>query len=109
MSPSPSIVPHVPDDRDVYLVLDDFGARLGRAWRETTEEDTSRATLIDHLLQGQYNNPVRIIAFNVAEGCARDVTREIADELRYRCAELGQVPDALQALLDRAASTARGP
>jgi uncharacterized protein (DUF58 family) len=101
MSPSPSIVPHTPADRDIYIVLDDFGSMLGRAWRETAEEDTGRATLIQYLLEGHYNNPVRIVAFNTAEGWARDVTREIADELRYRCAELEHVPDALQVLLGR--------
>jgi hypothetical protein len=100
--PSPSTVPHAPNDRQtVYLVLDDFGTRLGRAWRETVEEDTSRATLIEYLLQGQFNNPARIIPFNLAEGWARDVTREIADELRDRCAELGHLPASLEMLLDR--------
>jgi hypothetical protein len=37
MSRSPSFVPP-DDDRDVCLVLDDFGGRLGRAWRETKEK-----------------------------------------------------------------------
>ena len=32
---SPSIIPD-DADRDIYLVLDDFG-QLGRAWRETDE------------------------------------------------------------------------
>ena len=27
------IAPGSPDDVEVYLVLDDFGGRLGRAWR----------------------------------------------------------------------------
>jgi hypothetical protein len=36
----PSIAPSSPDDVDVYLVLDDFDERLGRAWRETDEERT---------------------------------------------------------------------
>ncbi|MCS3978749.1 hypothetical protein [Bradyrhizobium japonicum] len=31
---SPSIVPG--SERDIYLVLDDFGGRLGRAWTERT-------------------------------------------------------------------------
>jgi hypothetical protein len=34
-STSPSIVP------DTYLVLEDFGAKLGRAWRETDAEATT--------------------------------------------------------------------
>ena len=31
---SPSIVPPG-EDQDVYLVLDDFGGRIGQSWRET--------------------------------------------------------------------------
>ena len=41
MRRSPSIVPET-DDREIYLVLDDFGTRLGRAWAETDEERTDR-------------------------------------------------------------------
>jgi hypothetical protein len=80
MPRSPSIVP---DDtnRDVYLVLDDFGP-LGRAWRETDEAGTSRTSLVRNLLAGQYEDPVRIVAFNTAQGWSRDVTVDIADELR---------------------------
>ena len=37
MRSSPSIAPAPPGDVDFYLVLDDFGARLGRAWREANE------------------------------------------------------------------------
>src|SRR5215472_12068527 len=33
-----------------------------RAWRETDEADTDRATLIQHLFEGQYTNPVRIVS-----------------------------------------------
>jgi hypothetical protein len=38
--------PALPDDVDVYLVLDDFGERLGRAWRETDEERTDWETMV---------------------------------------------------------------
>jgi hypothetical protein len=55
-------------------VLDDFGGRLGRAWRETDEEDTDRETLIRDLMDDQYSHPARIVAFNTAEGWSRDVT-----------------------------------
>ena len=54
MRASPSIVPGI--DRDVYLVLDDFG--LGCAWRETNVEDTDLEAVIDDLWEGQYSNPV---------------------------------------------------
>lgn len=81
-------------------MLDDFGF-LGRAWRETDEADTNRETLVQDLLDGQYDSPVRIVAFNTAEGWSGDVTEDIADELRDRCAEVGDIPVRLQELLDR--------
>jgi hypothetical protein len=97
MRTSPSIVP-VATDRDIYLVLDDFGGRLGRAWRETDEASADRAAVIRGLLEGQYADPVRIIAFNTAEGWSRDVTDDIADELRERGEE---VPASLSDFLER--------
>ncbi len=97
MTGSPSIVPEAAE-RDVYLVLDDFGS-LGRAWSETAETDTERPILIRHLMEGQYGNPVRVIAFNTAAGWSRDVTEEIARELRRRGNEQGEVPPSLQAFL----------
>jgi hypothetical protein len=82
---SPSIVP--PSNQDVYLVLEDFGDWLGQAWRETDVEDTNLETLLRHLLEGQYSNPVRIVAFNTVERWSRDVSEEVAQILRQRCAE----------------------
>jgi hypothetical protein len=80
MGTSPSIAPHGPE-QDTYLVLDDFG-RLGRAWRETDEYATDRETMIRDLVEGEFKNPVRTVTFNTAEGWCRDVTVDIADELR---------------------------
>jgi hypothetical protein len=88
--------------QDTYLVLDDFGGRLGRAWRETDEGATSREVLICDLMDGQYNNPARIVAFNTAEGWSRDVTMDIADELRRRLVEYDEVPAALQEFVETA-------
>jgi hypothetical protein len=98
MSRSPSIVPG-DTDRDIYLVLDHFGI-LGRVWREADDGETDRATLIRHLLEGQYDDPIRIVAFNIAEGWSRDVTDEIATELRKHCADRGETPVSLQEFLD---------
>jgi hypothetical protein len=99
-SPS-SIVPEHPH-HDVYLVLDDFGP-LGRAWREADESGTHRATLVRNLLEGQYENPVRIVAFNTAEGWSRDVTWDIADELRRRYVEFDEVPASVVRFVEAAA------
>src|SRR6201988_311378 len=99
MRRAPSIVPDDPD-REVYLVLDDFGEQLGLAWRETDEADTELEKLIENLLAGQYTNPIRIVAFNIVEGWSRDVTKEIALELRAHCAQRGEVPSSLERFLD---------
>ena len=82
---SPSIVP--PSNQDVYLVLEDFGDWLGQAWRETDVEDTNLETLLRHLLEGQYSNPIRIVAFNTSEGWSRDVSEDVAQMLLLRSAE----------------------
>jgi len=82
MRPSASIVPGI--DRDTYLILDDFG-RIGCAWRETNVEDTELESVINDLLEGQYSNPVRVLGFNTAEGWSRDVSEDVARELRQRC------------------------
>ncbi|MGA8898757.1 hypothetical protein [Bradyrhizobium sp.] len=97
MRASPSIAPHGPD-QDTYLVLDDFG-RTGRAWRETDEGATDRETLILNLLSGEYKNPVRIVTFNTAEGWSRDVTVDVADEVRRRLVECGEISESILAFL----------
>ena len=101
MRTSPSITPHGPE-QDTYIVLDDFGS-LGRAWRETDEAGANRATLLRNLLDEQYENPVRIVAFNATEGWSRDVTVDIADELRRRFVEYDEVPEAVLAFMEAAA------
>ncbi|WP_291700776.1 hypothetical protein [Bradyrhizobium sp.] len=66
MGTSPSMMPDV-SDRDTYLVLDDFGSRLGRAWREIDEHSSDSDTLIRDLFAGEYVKPARIVAFTTAE------------------------------------------
>ena len=93
MRSSPPSAPHQPQ-QDTYLVLEDFGPR-GRCWRASDEEDTDRETLIRDLFSGEYTEPVRIVAFNSAEGWCRDVTLDIADEVRRRYAEMDDVSDSV--------------
>ncbi|MCK1393675.1 hypothetical protein [Bradyrhizobium sp. 1] len=100
MRSSPSIVPADRLDRDIYLVLEDFGARAGCAWRETDEQDTDRDTIVRDLLSGQYTYPVRIVAFNAIQGHARDATSEIADALAEAAAGNAEITPALQAFIE---------
>ena len=85
---SPPLAP-VGFDVDVYVVLDDFGS-IGRSYRETAEEGADRESLIRDLMGGQYNNPVRIVCFNTAQGTSRDATLEIAQEILDRVSRKGE-------------------
>ncbi|MEY9466263.1 hypothetical protein ABH973_006676 [Bradyrhizobium ottawaense] len=97
MRSSPSIVPTDRLDRDIYLVLEDFGARAGCAWRETDEADTDLETVLRDILSGQYTYPLRIVCFNPVEGWSRDATPDIADALAERAANAdAEISPALQ-------------
>jgi len=95
-----SIIPN-DDDQNVYLVVDDFG-RDGRAWREADVENTDVETVILDLLEGQYKNPVRVVAFNTAEKWSQDVSADVTHELRQRCdLQLRDVPFYVEDFVER--------
>jgi hypothetical protein len=73
----------------VYLVLDDFGA-LGCAYRETDAAQADPRRVVADLLSGQYRHPLRVVAFNTAEGWARDVSADIARKVLNCALELDQ-------------------
>jgi hypothetical protein len=76
-----SLVPQY--DVTVYLVLDDYGS-IGRVYRETDEGEADLEKIISNIQSGQYKKVARVIAFNTAEGWARDVTEDVALEVRER-------------------------
>jgi hypothetical protein len=95
-------VPIVPygADQTVYLVVDSFG-RLGTAYRETDIERTDLETVITDLMSGQFNDPVRVVAFNSLEHWAQDVSSDIGFEIQGRCDIDGHdIPEALRDFVD---------
>jgi hypothetical protein len=103
---TPSIVPG-DEDRDVCLVVNDFGRR-GSAYCETDVEATDLETVIQDLLDGQYWHPVRVVSFNTGEGWSRDISADVADELRRRCElEARQIPPSLEGFFARHESLSR--
>ena len=97
---TPSIVPQG-DDQNVYLVVDDLG-RNGRVWREADVETADLETVILDLLDGQYRNPIRVVAFNTIEGWSQDVSADVAQELRRRCdLQMRDMPSSIQAFVRR--------
>jgi hypothetical protein len=96
----PSIVPDG-QEPTVYLVLNDFG-RYGRAYSETSEERADLETTITDLMTGQYDRPVRVVAFNTAEGWSTDVSEDIAREIMRRLDITGdELPSALKSFIDQ--------
>ena len=97
---TPSIVPNG-TDQTIYLVLDDFGL-LGRAYRETDPDQADLETVISDLRSGQYDNPVRVVAFNTAERWAGDVSEDIAREIMRRIGLAGdELPSSLEEFVNQ--------
>jgi hypothetical protein len=64
----------------VWLVLDELKSS-GPVWREMSQADANEVTVIDWIIEGQFNRPLSVVAFNIEEGWSRDATKEIAFKL----------------------------
>jgi hypothetical protein len=86
------------DGQNAYMVVDDFG-RNGGVYRDAETADLE--TVILDLLEDQYKDPIRVVAFNTAEGWSQDASEDIAQELRRRCdLQLRDVPPGIQHFVD---------
>ena len=74
------------NDTDVYLVVEDFGAN-GRSFLETDIAQADRDTVLRNFISGQYENALRVVCFNTAEGWSRDVSEDIASEILDRACD----------------------
>lgn len=82
-APKPMAVPYGADET-VYLVVDSFG-RQRSGYYETEVERSDLETIVEELISGQFNDPIRVVAFNTLEHWSKDVSGEIADEIQARC------------------------
>ena len=95
-----SIVPYGAD-QTVYLVIDRFGG-LGNVYRETEVERTDFEAVVADLMSGQFNDPVRVIAFNTLEHWLQNISAEIALEIQIRCDIEGEeVPEPIRDFVGR--------
>lgn len=63
--------------------------------------DTDACSVVEGLLTGQYEQPLRVVAFNPIERWSRDATEEIAEELDRRIsAEVREISEALQEFIE---------
>ena len=95
---SPNTVPYGAD-QTVYLVVDRFSG--GNVYRETEIERSDLETIISDFMTGQFNDPVRVVAFNTLEHWADDVSKDVAQEVQTRCDIAGEpVPEHLRDFVD---------
>jgi hypothetical protein len=90
---TPSNVPK-DHERTIYLVMDNY--KSGCVWHQIDQ------AFIMGMLEGQYQNPVRVVGFNTAEKWSEDVSADVAHELRRRCdLQLRDVPFYLEEFVER--------
>ena len=88
----------------LYFVLADFG-KAGTAWVERDPNDCDRETTIRELIDGQIEDPLRVIEVDLADGTSRDVSEDIAREIADRV-QRDPIPQALINFIWDAASPA---
>ena len=97
---TPSLVPYGAD-QTVFLVIDRFGG-LSTVYRETEIERADLETIIADLISGQFNDPIRVVAFNTLEHWSEDVSIDVAREIQTRCDIEGEdVPESIRDFVDR--------
>lgn len=76
--PSP-VVPYGAD-QTLFVVID----RLDEATEIRVERNDLEAT-IDELVAGCFNDPIQVISFNTLEHWTKDISTDVAGEIRARC------------------------
>ena len=96
---TPSIVPNG-HDQTFYIVVNNYG-KLGPAFAETDVGEADLETTITDLMSGQYDDPVRVVAFNISEHWSEDASEDVAREIMRRFDVAGgALPSSLAAFVD---------
>ncbi|KYK47520.1 hypothetical protein [Bradyrhizobium diversitatis] len=67
-------------DQTLFVVID----RLDRS-TEIRIERSDLETTIDELVAGCFNDPVKVISFNTLEHWMKDISADVAGEIKARC------------------------
>jgi hypothetical protein len=96
---TPSIVPNG-HDQNVYLVINNYG-KVGTAFAETDIGEADFETTLSDLMNGEYSDPVRVVAFNTAERWSEDASEDVAREILRRLDLAGhEMPSSIQAFVE---------
>ena len=96
---TPSIAPNG-HDQNFYIVVNNYG-NLGPAFAETDVGEADFETTITDLMSGQHSDPVRVVAFNIAEYWSEDASEDVAREILRRLDLAGhELPSSIQAFVE---------
>jgi hypothetical protein len=90
---SPSIVPHG-QDRTIYLVMDVDGDHV--IFHKSRIDETDFATVLENLIGGQWQYPLRVIALNPEREWSMDVSVHFAYQIKRRFDRCENVPSHLK-------------
>ena len=83
-------------DKVVYLVVDRVGSLRDKRCK-TKVERTDIETVVSNLIAGQFNDPLRVVAFNTLGHWSSDVSADVANEIQARCdVEAMPVPEHIR-------------
>ena len=100
----PSIVPAASEK---FYIVNHYG-RFGMAFAETDINRANYKTAVADLMDGQHDDPLRVIMFNPANNRSEDVSHAVAQEIRRRFDLKGDdIPAELEDFLDRHAGRDR--
>jgi hypothetical protein len=87
-------------DQNFYLVINNYG-NFGPAFAETDVSEADLETIITDLMSGQYDDPVRVVAFNTSERWSEDASEDVAREIMLRLDLAGDaLPSSIAAFVD---------
>jgi hypothetical protein len=94
-----SMVPYGAD-QTIYVVMDGLGYR-GTFSQDREVERSDLETVLADLMSGQFNDPIRVVAFNTLEHWSKDVSAEVAHEIQCRCdIDRSDVPQYLAGFME---------
>jgi hypothetical protein len=87
-------------DQNFYLAINNYG-NFGPAFAETDVSEADLETIITDLMSGQYDDPVRVVAFNTSERWSEDASEDVAREIMLRLDLAGDaLPSSIAAFVD---------
>jgi hypothetical protein len=99
-SPWPTSVVPYGADQTIYVVMDGLGHR-GTFSQDREVERSDLETVLADLMSGQFNDPIRVVAFNTLEHWSKDVSAEVAHEIQCRCdIDRSDVPQYLAGFIE---------